>query len=236
MCLHSCWQLTWQLAFKFNAPLITQSLLQVYKGMYEGIPVAVKVCRQADLRGHSMAQFQKEVAILQGCAHANIVRFVGACTWKVCLLNTFTSSDRGVLEMQQAPAQHGPVPEGGRHPAGLCACQHRVLRRRLHLEGVLTEPSVEASCKFSCWIKRMLCQFQKEVAILQGCKQAEMCVLSGNVPGRCASRSAAVRRLHQVCSEATGVAAHSACNCPQVCRCARPGCSSCTQGQTRRPW
>ena len=57
---------------------------QVYKGMYREHPVAVKVCRKANLNATAMKQFQKEVSILQHCSHANIVAFIGACTWKVC--------------------------------------------------------------------------------------------------------------------------------------------------------
>lgn len=54
----------------------------VYKGMYRERPVAVKVCRRANLSSMAMKQFEKEVCILQRCAHPNVVTFVGACTWK----------------------------------------------------------------------------------------------------------------------------------------------------------
>ena len=59
---------------------------QVYKGMYRGKAVAVKVCKQADINCQAFRQFQKEVAILQGCDHPRVVTFQGACTWKVCCL------------------------------------------------------------------------------------------------------------------------------------------------------
>ena len=57
---------------------------QVYKGMYREQPVAVKVCRSANMNASAMKQFQKEVGILQHCTHSNIVAFIGACTWKAC--------------------------------------------------------------------------------------------------------------------------------------------------------
>ena len=57
--------------------------VQVYKGMYRGKAVAVKVCKQADIDCQAFRQFQKEVAILQGCDHPRVVTFEGACTWKV---------------------------------------------------------------------------------------------------------------------------------------------------------
>ncbi len=60
--------------------------LQVYKGLYKDQTVAVKVCRKANLNASAMRQFQKEVAILQGCRHENLVSFIGACTWKASLL------------------------------------------------------------------------------------------------------------------------------------------------------
>ena len=67
---------------------ICNGLVQVYKGLYKDVPVAVKVCRKATLNSSAMRQFQKEVAILQNCSHENLVSFIGACTWKVRLLYT----------------------------------------------------------------------------------------------------------------------------------------------------
>ena len=56
---------------------------QVYKGVWQGKTVAVKVCRQQHLTTRAMRQFQSEVAILNSCSHPNVVEFVGACCWKV---------------------------------------------------------------------------------------------------------------------------------------------------------
>ena len=68
---------------------VTPGCAQVYKGMYDSKPVAVKVCRQADLKGPGMRQFQQECIILQSLKSDYIVSFVGACTWKVCRLGLY---------------------------------------------------------------------------------------------------------------------------------------------------
>ena len=60
--------------------------------MYQEQPVAVKVCRKANLNATAMKQFQKEVGILQCCSHSNIVGFIGACTWRVYTLSPFPES------------------------------------------------------------------------------------------------------------------------------------------------
>ena len=57
--------------------------MQVYKAIWQGQTVAVKVCRQEYVCIRTMKQFQKEVAILNDCSHRNVVEFIGACCWKV---------------------------------------------------------------------------------------------------------------------------------------------------------
>lgn len=70
-------------AVRLNSSSDCVFALQVYKGAFQGEPVAVKVCKQQHVTVKAMKSFQKEVAILYGCDHPNVVKFKGACSWKV---------------------------------------------------------------------------------------------------------------------------------------------------------
>ena len=55
----------------------------VYKGIWSGQTVAVKVCRERECSETSMQVFYKEISILRACRHPHIVQLKGACSWKV---------------------------------------------------------------------------------------------------------------------------------------------------------
>jgi predicted Ser/Thr protein kinase len=51
----------------------------VYKGKYDGKPVAVKIIKNADVELAFIEEFGKEVEALASVSHPNIVKFIGAC-------------------------------------------------------------------------------------------------------------------------------------------------------------
>ncbi|KAK9813838.1 hypothetical protein WJX73_001349 [Symbiochloris irregularis] len=80
----------------------------VYRGLYKGCTVAIKVCKHKWVDKRAMDGFTKEVTILYNYRHPNIVSFKGACTWqggkRTVILTSFM--------------ERGDVYEAlGRHPA-----------------------------------------------------------------------------------------------------------------------
>jgi len=55
----------------------------VYKAVWQGQVVAVKVCREKLLPEAVMQKFYKEISILKQCQHPHIVQLLSACSWKV---------------------------------------------------------------------------------------------------------------------------------------------------------
>lgn len=74
--------------FLMYDPSLTKVVKQVYKGVWNGELVAVKVCNQQRITERAKQQFQQEVSILHSCFHPNVVQFKGACCWKVIALLT----------------------------------------------------------------------------------------------------------------------------------------------------
>ena len=58
----------------------------MYRGIFHGEQVAVKVCKHARVEETALRCFQREVSILHNSHHEHIVRFIGACTWRVSIL------------------------------------------------------------------------------------------------------------------------------------------------------
>lgn len=47
--------------------------------------MSLQVCKHARVEEKALRCFQREVSILHNARHDNIVRFIGACTWRVSI-------------------------------------------------------------------------------------------------------------------------------------------------------
>ncbi|KAL8515115.1 hypothetical protein ACS0TY_013997 [Phlomoides rotata] len=73
------WEIDWRL-LKIGEKIAAGSCGDLYRGVYFGEDVAVKVLRSEHLNNSLEVEFAQEIAILRHVQHANVVRFVGACT------------------------------------------------------------------------------------------------------------------------------------------------------------
>lgn len=62
---------------------LTNKTYQVYLGVWQERDVAVKLSKQRPTSYRAERQFHAKVAQLYGISHPNIVKFYGACFWKV---------------------------------------------------------------------------------------------------------------------------------------------------------
>ncbi|CAA3005281.1 serine threonine- kinase STY8-like isoform X1 [Olea europaea subsp. europaea] len=74
-----CWEIDWR-SLKIGEKIAAGSCGDLYRGVYRGQNVAVKVLRSEHLNDLLEDEFTKEVAILREVQHGNVVRFIGACT------------------------------------------------------------------------------------------------------------------------------------------------------------
>ncbi|XP_049385778.1 serine/threonine-protein kinase STY46-like isoform X2 [Solanum stenotomum] len=65
---------------KIGERIASGSCGDLYRGMYLGVDVAIKVLRSEHLNDTLEDEFAQEIAILKQVQHRNVVRFIGACT------------------------------------------------------------------------------------------------------------------------------------------------------------
>ncbi|XP_055833174.1 serine/threonine-protein kinase STY46-like isoform X2 [Solanum dulcamara] len=65
---------------KIGEKIASGSCGDLYRGMYLGMDVAIKVLRSEHLNDTLEYEFAQEIAILRQVQHTNVVRFIGACT------------------------------------------------------------------------------------------------------------------------------------------------------------
>lgn len=65
---------------KIGEKIASGSCGDLYRGIYCGLDVAVKILRSEHLNDTSEVEFAQEVMILREVQHENVVRFIGACT------------------------------------------------------------------------------------------------------------------------------------------------------------
>ncbi|XP_022860017.1 serine/threonine-protein kinase STY8-like isoform X1 [Olea europaea var. sylvestris] len=73
------WEIDWR-SLKIGEKIAAGSCGDLYRGVYLGQNVAVKMLRPEHLNDPLEDEFAKEVAILREVQHGNVVRFIGACT------------------------------------------------------------------------------------------------------------------------------------------------------------
>ncbi|PIN16258.1 Tyrosine kinase [Handroanthus impetiginosus] len=73
------WEIDWRL-LKMGEKIAAGSCGDLYRGVYLGQDVAIKVLRSEHLNNSVEVEFAQEVAILRQVQHGNVVRFIGACT------------------------------------------------------------------------------------------------------------------------------------------------------------
>ncbi|KAK4429530.1 Serine/threonine-protein kinase STY46 [Sesamum alatum] len=73
------WEIDWRL-LKMGEKIAAGSCGDLYRGVYLGQDVAIKVLRSEHLNNSLEVEFAQEVAILREVQHGNVVRFIGACT------------------------------------------------------------------------------------------------------------------------------------------------------------
>ncbi|XP_062101111.1 serine/threonine-protein kinase STY8-like [Humulus lupulus] len=76
---------------KIGERIASGSCGDLYRGVYFGEDVAVKILRSEHLNGAQEDEFAQEVAILREVHHRNVVRFIGACTKfpNLCIVTEF---------------------------------------------------------------------------------------------------------------------------------------------------
>ncbi|GAV72658.1 ACT domain-containing protein/Pkinase_Tyr domain-containing protein [Cephalotus follicularis] len=73
------WEINRRL-LKMGERIASGSCGDLYRGVYHGQDVAVKILRSEHLNAALEDEFAQEVAILREVRHENVVRFIGACT------------------------------------------------------------------------------------------------------------------------------------------------------------
>ncbi|GER47879.1 protein kinase [Striga asiatica] len=88
---HEDWEIDWRL-LKMGEKIAAGSCGDLYRGVYLGRDVAIKVLRSEHLNKSLEAEFAQEVAILRQVHHENVVRFIGACTKlpHLCIVTDYT--------------------------------------------------------------------------------------------------------------------------------------------------
>ncbi|CAK7346801.1 unnamed protein product [Dovyalis caffra] len=76
---------------KIGERIASGSCGDLYRGVYFGQDVAIKILRSEQLNGTQEEEFAQEVAILREVQHRNVVRFIGACTQSphLCIVTEF---------------------------------------------------------------------------------------------------------------------------------------------------
>ncbi|KAG6776175.1 hypothetical protein POTOM_019681 [Populus tomentosa] len=76
---------------KIGERIASGSCGDLYRGVYFGEDVAIKILRSEQLSGTQEEEFAQEVTILREVQHRNVVRFVGACTKfpHLCIVTEF---------------------------------------------------------------------------------------------------------------------------------------------------
>ncbi|XP_019053787.1 PREDICTED: serine/threonine-protein kinase STY46-like [Nelumbo nucifera] len=76
---------------KLGEKIASGSCGDLYRGVYSGEDVAVKVLRSGHLNETLEIEFDQEVRILREVQHRNVVRFIGACTKRpeLCIVTEF---------------------------------------------------------------------------------------------------------------------------------------------------
>ncbi|KAJ6998065.1 hypothetical protein D5086_011180 [Populus alba] len=76
---------------KIGERIASGSCGDLYRGVYFGEDVAIKILRSEQLNGTQEEEFAQEVTILREVQHRNVVRFVGACTKfpHLCIVTEF---------------------------------------------------------------------------------------------------------------------------------------------------
>ncbi|XP_015073893.1 serine/threonine-protein kinase STY46-like [Solanum pennellii] len=76
---------------KIGERIASGSCGDLYRGMYLGMDVAIKVLRSEHLNDTLEDEFAQEIAILKQVQHRNVVRFIGACTNSphLCIITEF---------------------------------------------------------------------------------------------------------------------------------------------------
>uniref|UniRef100_A0A6N2LUP3 non-specific serine/threonine protein kinase n=1 Tax=Salix viminalis TaxID=40686 RepID=A0A6N2LUP3_SALVM len=76
---------------KMGERIASGSCGDLYRGVYYGQDVAIKVLRSEQLNGTEEEEFAQEVNILREVQHRNVVRFIGACTESphLCIVTEF---------------------------------------------------------------------------------------------------------------------------------------------------
>jgi serine/threonine-protein kinase TNNI3K len=72
-------EIDWNMLTK-GEKIASGSSADLYRGTYNGLDVAIKSLRIANLNNPSEIEFLQEVLILRRVNHENILRFYGACT------------------------------------------------------------------------------------------------------------------------------------------------------------
>jgi len=72
-------------------PIGVGGFSKVFKGSWRGSVVAVKVLRDQNPHAKELAQFKKEIELINKLRHKNIVNFLGAVTvpGKMCLVTEY---------------------------------------------------------------------------------------------------------------------------------------------------
>ncbi|XP_031116153.1 serine/threonine-protein kinase STY46-like [Ipomoea triloba] len=78
---------------KIGKKIASGSCGDLYRGVYLGLDVAVKVLRSEHLNDSLKKEFAQEVAILRQVQHKNVVRFIGACSKPplLCIVTEYMS-------------------------------------------------------------------------------------------------------------------------------------------------
>jgi len=81
----------------FDGKIASGAFGDLYRGVYYGQEVAVKILKDVDNNTQQFQEFMQEVSIMKKVRHKNIVQFIGACTSKPNLCIVFEYMSNGSL-------------------------------------------------------------------------------------------------------------------------------------------
>jgi len=93
---HNDWELDPK-QLHFQGKLASGAFGDLYKGVYCGQDVAVKILKDIDNNTQQFQEFMQEVTIMKKVRHKNIVQFTGACTSRPNLCIVFEYMNNGSL-------------------------------------------------------------------------------------------------------------------------------------------